>query len=170
VIRSIGAAAAGLMAALLLAGCAVADAGATFDETQRDRDGVVVAPNDHADAFTLEVGDCFDDAAPNDDDTVSEVPIVPCDMPHANEVYLSQQVDDGDGGYPGDEAMGEQGDDICRPGFASFVGLDLGASALSFSYYYPSEETWTQKGDREILCYLFDPSTTVTGTLENAAR
>ena len=118
-----------------------------------------------ADVFTVKVGDCLNDHAGNGQ--VSTVPLIDCAEPHDSEAYASITMKDA--AFPGADAVKTASDAGCEAQFNTFVGVNYAASRLSFSYYYPTTETWSQ-GDREILCLIFDPVGRTTGTLKAAAR
>jgi hypothetical protein len=117
------------------------------------------------DVFTIKVGDCVNDSAAQGE--VSTVPKADCAQPHDGEAYASIMMADGE--FPGADAVRTQSEAGCTAQFNTFVGVDYGTSALSYSYYYPTAESWAQ-GDREILCIVFDPVTRTVGSLKGAAR
>lgn len=117
------------------------------------------------DAFAIAVGDCLNDGGVEGE--VSTVVVIDCAQPHDSEAYSSIQVADGD--YPGEQVILDQAEKDCLADFNTFAGINYDQSALSFSYYYPTQGSW-ENGDREILCLILDPAGKTTGTLENAAR
>jgi len=155
-------------ATLLLSGCSLISN--LTNTTQRDDTGTVTEGNDDADVFSIKVGDCLDEPSENSDGTVSTVPIVPCTDSHVYEAYASIIVDEGDGSYPGEDTVLGQAESDCTSAFTSFVGVDYNSSSLDFTYYYPTQDTWEGIGDREILCMVYDPAGSVTGTLQGAGR
>ena len=151
--------------AFLLSGCSVLGDVLSSGAEQRDDDGTITEGGT-TDIFTIKVGDCLTD---DGGDVVSDVPTVACDQPHAYEVYFESIVAEGD--FPGEEAIIAQADADCESAFAAFVGLAYDQSALYYSYYYPTEESWNGAGDRIISCIIGDPdNTALTGTLAGAAR
>ena len=103
-----------------------------------------------ASVFLLEVGDCFDE--PDITAAVSDVPIVPCDQPHDNEVYAIYDLADGD--YPGQDAVETSALDGCLERFEPFVGRDYATSALDYFHLTPTVESWSA-GDREVICSVY---------------
>jgi hypothetical protein len=158
-VRALAVAAVGV-ASVSLAGCSllgnITGNGSTGDSTGEGTD---------TDVFTIKVGDCLNDSGSGD--VVTSVPTVPCAEPHDSEAFKSIIMADGD--FPGDDAVQTAAVDGCKPAFDAFIGLAYDSSALDFSYYYPTEESWAQ-GDREILCLAYDPAGQITGTLAGAAR
>jgi hypothetical protein len=151
----------GAAALLLLSGCSLlAPSGSAPSPTHTAGPG-----SDDASAFEIRVGDCLNDATASG--TVTTVPIVPCTEPHDSEAYASIMLDDGD--FPGDDAIQEKANAGCVEQFTEFVGLEYNASELEYTFYFPSEDSWSQ-GDREILCEVYDPESQTTGTLRGAAR
>ncbi|OJX65700.1 MAG: hypothetical protein BGO95_04465 [Micrococcales bacterium 73-13] len=141
-----------LLAVALLSGCSV---GTTSAPT------ATPTPTETTTPFTsVEAGDCYD--------TVdrSSVQVVDCDRPHGFEVFASLLLDDAE--YPGttiSDAVAAR----CKSAFATFVGVEFDASALSLRTVAPSQRTWEQ-GDREVLCVVFDPAARTSGSLAGSAR
>lgn len=118
--------------------------------------------------FTLELGQCFDDQVIEGE--VQEVPIVPCDQPHDNEVYAIFDLE-GSGAYPGDDVVQQQAGEGCLAEFEPFVGLDYQSSVLDASFLSPTAQGWVELGDREVVCYVFRLDLQkVTGTLRGTAQ
>jgi hypothetical protein len=92
---------------------------------------------------------------------------VDCSVPHESEAYASIVLEDG--AFPGDQPVADKANAGCTSEFKTFVGIDYSKSALSYNYYFPTEASWA-KGDREILCLVFDKKAKSTGTLKGAAR
>ena len=124
------------------------------------------------DVFQIKVGECFNDETP-EGETVSEVQKVDCAEPHIWEAYESIIVDEGDGTYPGEDVVTAKSETDCKAAFAEYIGIDYDSSTLYLSFYYPTEETWTQINDREILCIVTtteDFATKTTGSVKGSAK
>lgn len=124
------------------------------------------------DVFQIKVGECFNDDTP-EGETVSEVQKVDCAEPHIWEAYESVIVEEGDGTYPGEDVVTAKSETDCKAAFADYVGIDYDSSTLYLSFYYPTEETWTQINDREILCIVTtteDFATKTTGSVKGSAK
>jgi hypothetical protein len=119
------------------------------------------------DVFQLQLGQCFD--SPSATSQITDVPTVPCDQPHTNEVYaVFDLVGDA---YPGDAVVQQQAAQGCLERFEPFVGLAYEQSVLDASYLSPNEQGWTQIGDREVICYIYRlDGTQVTGSLQGTAQ
>ncbi|KGM14713.1 hypothetical protein N867_17160, partial [Actinotalea fermentans ATCC 43279 = JCM 9966 = DSM 3133] len=72
--------------------------------------------------------------------------------------------------YPGDEAIASQADEYCYGEFEGFVGVTWENSAFDYGYLSPSQESWEQGDDREVLCMIMDPEGLTTGSLAGVAR
>lgn len=131
----------------------------------RDDSGEVVEGNDSTDVFTLQVGDCLNDATAAE--TVETIPTVPCSEPHDSEIFASFLID-GDA-FPGTDVVIEQADAGCLEAFPGFVGIEYADSIYYYSYYFPTEGSWAN-GDREVLCTIYDEAGPVTGSLQNIGR
>jgi len=148
--------------AVTLSGCSVIES--IFPaQAERDEETQEVESAGEADVFTMAVGDCLND---QEADVVESVPAVPCSEPHDFEAYYSFDLVGDE--YPGEEQIYTDADQGCYDAFASFAGIAYEDSALDFSYFYPTEESWANS-DREIMCLIFDAAQS-TGTLAGAAR
>ncbi len=143
----------------LLALCLGLTACSSGDEATRDETGAV-ASEGTVDAFAVELGDCIQDptagADPNEVAEVQSIEAVPCDEPHDGEVYHVFDMPDGD--YPGDEAVLAAVEEGCVAAFADFVGKPYEESSLDYLSLQPTQETWEQMDDREVVCIVADPS------------
>ena len=131
-------------AALTLSGCSV------LDNITGGGEGVVEGEGESTDVFTIEVGDCLNDAEAGE--TVSDVPVVDCAEPHDSEAFKSIIMDDGD--FPGQAAIDTASEEGCVTAFAEFAGISYEESTLGVSWYFPTEDGWSN-GDREILCLVY---------------
>jgi hypothetical protein len=156
-------------AGLVLSGCSLISQ--VTNSTQRDDNGKVTATNEDADVFSIKVGDCLNDADVSGETTTT--PIVPCSKPHDSEAFQRFLLDDGD--YPGDDAVEQKGKDDCSgDAFTQFIGVPSDSSTISYSYYYPTEESWGN-GDREIMCTVYQTDDSgnpvkTTGSLKGAGK
>jgi hypothetical protein len=152
-------------AAVALSGCSILEQFTGGGNATRDDSGEVVEGNDNTDVFTLQVGDCLNDATASE--TVETIPTVPCAEPHDSEIYASIILE-GDT-FPGSEAVIAEADAACLEAFPGFAGIEYADSQYYYSYYFPTEGSWAG-GDREILCTIYDEAGQVTGSLENIGR
>jgi len=101
----------------------------------------------------LTVGDCIKTYP---DEEVALVPAVPCADPHEDEVYLVQDLDYGDdAAFPGDDALEKEADKLCTDELASLSSADdreYEDAGYEVTWVQPSEETWTEDGDRAVIC------------------
>jgi hypothetical protein len=116
------------------------------------------------DVFSLSVGDCFNGTAVG---TVTDVPKVDCAAPHDLEVFYDFQLTGA--AYPGDSVVSDAAKAGCQAQFDSFVGMAYADSALDFTEFTPTADSW-QGGDRTVSCVIGDPNGKTTGSLSGAAR
>lgn len=115
--------------------------------------------------FDIQVGDCLDDADSADaQGVVLSVPTVPCDADHDSEAFKEVTVSL-KGGYPGNDALESAADTQCQSPFENFVHADAADTMLDYTYYYPTADSW-RRGDRQILCLVYNPDGQVRGTLK----
>ncbi len=140
--------------------------GSDDDEPARDDETDEVTEAGDADVFEMAVGDCLpDDSSATGE--VTEVPVVPCEEPHASEVFYSYIIEGDE--LPDPTAMETIVNDQCLSNFESFVGLPYDQSALTVTWLEPTAGSW-DAGDRELLCIVADPAGGVTGSLAGVAR
>jgi len=121
-------------------------------EDVRDDDGRVVAPGPWS-VFDLRPGDCIGDVADLSGDT-DEVPLVPCDDPHTQEVFaIVRHPEDA---YPGAGAVATFSDRACLTALDAELDLSID-DGIAFSYLLPTFEGWNKSGDRSIVCVLVFP-------------
>ena len=114
--------------------------------------------------FDVSVGQCFND--PDEySEFVANLDMVDCTEPHDNEIYHTFDVA-GDV-YPSDSDMDFQAESGCIAAFEEFVGRDYWSSSLNIAWLSPSEDSWNQIDDREIVCFLYDMNLAV---LTNSAE
>ena len=142
------------------------DTASPAGETSAPAQAEETAPteSEEVNVYDLEVGDCV--AAVTDGFTVQTGP---CSEPHTEEVFAAVNLPDGDGNFPGYEAIDAQAEELCTAEFEGFVGLPYEESVLRTNLVIPSEERW-RDGDRVVLCTIYDPDGDTTGTLADANR
>jgi hypothetical protein len=116
--------------------------------------------------FSLEEGDCFGDFSGG---TVSDVDKVDCDEPHQNEVYAVFDSES-DGDFPGEGDLSDEAEEECLGDrFEDYVGLSYDQSRYFASPIVPSEESWEESDDREIVCYLHEQDgSDIDGSVEGS--
>lgn len=116
--------------------------------------------------FELEVGDCI--STPSGPTVTG----VPCSEPHDFEVYALFDVPGGPSApYPGDASITDTADTGCQGDrFTDYVGEPYATSEIYATSLSPSEATWTQQGDREVVCLARAQSGQLTGTVHDANR
>lgn len=115
------------------------------------RDGDVVTEAGTWSVFDLRVGDCL---SPDPELTgeVAEIPVVPCDQPHGQEVVAT--VLHPDDAYPGADALSQWADGACLGAIEREpLGLTLDDGIL-VSYLLPTFAGWNQENDRSVVCVL----------------
>lgn len=114
---------------------------------ERNADGAIMTAGS-VDAFEVQVGDCFDDEA-FESSEVSELPGVPCADPHDNEVYATFDLT---GDWPGADVVEELAFEGCYDRFDESIGRSYEESVIDYTAIYPSEGSWHQMNDREVIC------------------
>jgi len=124
-------------------------------EDIRDEAGRVVNPGPWS-VFDLRPGDCIGDVSDLAGDT-AELPLVPCETPHTQEVYaIAVHPDEA---YPGAGAVAAFADRACLTALDAVPGLTVDGG-IAFSYLLPTSVGWDRNGDRSIVCVLVSPDGT----------
>lgn len=129
-------------------------------------EATVAASESDTSVFELTVGTCFND--PRTTTEIQTVGVVPCDVPHDNEVFALVEYPAGpNAAYPGREPLTNLAEEECRgTAFSDYVGIDWQDSRFDTSQLTPTEESWAE-GDREIVCLLYD---IIDGPVTGSAR
>jgi hypothetical protein len=99
---------------------------------------------------TADVGDCFEQ--PDDIGAIGEFDTVDCDEAHFGEVYDKFDLEGDD--FPGTEAVSQQAQEGCLASFEEYVGIPYEESIYQILPISPTEETWNEADDREVICVL----------------
>ena len=110
---------------------------------------VVTAPTDYG----LAVGECIDDTELEHYFAGDEYLTTSCDGPHDNEVYYLHEYLPGP--FPGEDAVSEELEDVCRGQFEGYVGRDYASSSLVIYRLWPGQDLW-DSGERIGECLLYD--------------
>lgn len=89
---------------------------------------------------------------------ITEIPTVDCTEEHDAQVVGKFDMPDGE--FPGDEGVSAAAEEDCRAAFESFVGISYDESTLQMRFIGPSEQTWDQANDREVICFAIGEPTT----------
>lgn len=124
---------------------------------------VTAACSDDGKAPVLELADsgpgtCLV-AAPDLGPEVTGIPTVPCTEEHTHELYAVVPYEDGDV-FPGLAALDAFAQRSCVAEFEGYVGISVFDSTLTFSWLVPTLASWSNNGDRDVLCVVgpFDGS------------
>jgi len=145
--------AAGIVLAFFVAACSGGtDDGATvIDPSSGSATGdSSVSSGSAADAdfsAVRSVGDCFLSTEALGDGQ----PALPCSEMHLFEVFDTLQLRDAS--FPGQQALGAEGRDLCRSRFRDATGAHFETVLVTVLWVHPSEETWSN-GDRRISCVV----------------
>ncbi|TDK25321.1 hypothetical protein E2F48_08575 [Arthrobacter crusticola] len=135
------------------------------DVPVRDKTGAVTEELE-TNPFSITTGDCIMD--PGDGD-IYELTVVPCTETHDLETYAVTYLPEGE--YPGEDAVLEASDAFCLDEFERFIGLRYEESVLDMYTFYPTDQTWTWKGDREVICLAGEyEGASAPGSLKGAGR
>jgi len=116
--------------------------------------------------FALEPGMCFDDVWDADGkfDFATLPQIVPCEMPHDNEIVAIVSMGDGDF-PPGDlEPLVVE---LCDPEYRAFLGRPVRDAQMGTLAYWPIETDW-DAGARSAICTV-DANEKVVGTARSGS-
>ena len=135
---------------ITVAGAAVAAVIGITTAAERNSVGEITSAG-AVDAFEVRVGDCFDDGAFASTE-VSELPGIPCSEPHDNEIYATFDIQ---GDWPGEEQVEELASQGCYDRFAKVIGRTYEESVVDFTTIFPSQGSWKQRDDREVICVAY---------------
>jgi hypothetical protein len=139
------------------------------DDTTRNEQNEIIESGGLG-AFSIEVGDCLNVPSEEGYSVVQSVEGVPCTQPHNAQAYAIFDLTGFSDAFPGSAAFEEQAAQGCYDRFQSFVGISYEQSALYINFLEPTEDSWVNLDDREILCVLQPESGTFTYDAQNSGR
>lgn len=140
--------------AVALVVVALIGAGVAFFLHLRSDSGEPGTAAGDVEAAGLRPGDCWNDVSDGTGE-VLEVPAVPCDQPHDNEVFAVVEVPGAPGSaFPGMETLDLLGEEKCLQEFAGYTGELYEFSSLDLWMLFPTPSSW-ELGDREVICSLY---------------
>ena len=99
-------------------------------------------------AFDMEIGECFQEP---DALEFSDVDKVDCAEPHDNEVFAIYNLTTPS--LPTADVMFEG----CVQRFGAAIGTSYETSIYYVSLFGPTQESWDDLNDREVVCYVYLP-------------
>lgn len=100
---------------------------------------------------TAEVGACVN-TTDMEGEEITEIPTVDCSEEHDAQVFFLAEMTDSE--FPGREGVQAAAEEQCLPEFEGFVGTGYQESSLEINFIGPSQETWDQADDREVICFV----------------
>jgi hypothetical protein len=125
----------------------------------------VITHRGHISAFSLRVGDCFDN--PAGAHSVNTVTAIPCDQPHNAQIYAKFRLTGSDFSYPGAAKIARLARSGCNARIGS-VNKSMTTSAMTVRILLPEEASWIA-GQRTVSCMIVNPTANLTTSLLNSA-
>jgi hypothetical protein len=143
----------------------VAIVAANVGKATRSATTGVITHRGHMNAFSLRVGDCFDN--PTGAHTVDMVTAIPCDQPHNAQIYARFKLTGSDFSYPGAATVARRARSGCNARIGS-VNKTMTTGAMTVRILLPEETSWTA-GHRTVSCMVVNPTATLTTSVLNSA-
>ena len=144
------------------------------DTTEEESSDTTEAEDEDADSGangqvpTADVGDCITNQVANT--SVSAFEVVSCDEPHTGE--LIHKFDLPDGEFPDQATIQAAIEAECLGStFEDYVGTPYETSEIFITPVTPTQQTWDQADDREVLCFgTLEGGAELTGTIQGSGR
>jgi hypothetical protein len=122
-----------------------------------------ITGNGSVGVFLLRVGDCFQNPSASQASAgVTEVPAVPCTIPHNAQVFAQLQATGTS--YPGHDALLGQATSGCRAQVAGSLDKSKITSTMGLHFLVPLAQSWAD-GRRTITCLVVDSTPDLTSSL-----
>jgi hypothetical protein len=116
--------------------------------------------------FSLQPGACFQVVAAGE---VTGIETVDCEEPHANEVFHTFEL--GGEEFPAAEVVDATVAQECfGTAFERYIGEPYETSEVEVLPIRPTERSWDEADDREVLCAARIPGERVEGSLRGSGR
>lgn len=115
------------------------------------------------DTYSLAVGECIG-AIPNG--SASTFTLIPCNQKHYWEAFARTSLAGDD--FPGAKKVDDQAATFCQAEYKTFLGVARSKSSYQLTYLQPTRDTWTNFGDRDVVCLAGRVTGGLVGSLENA--
>jgi hypothetical protein len=87
----------------------------------------------------------------------AQMPVVSCGQPHSGEVFFAGNGWPANKAYPGDKAIYNDSDALCKKSFKAYVGIPVAESFLGYTWVSPVQDQWVTDGYRHLACVAYDP-------------
>jgi Domain of unknown function (DUF4190)/Septum formation len=124
----------------------------------------VITHRGHINAFSLRVGDCFDN--PAGAKRVDMVTAIPCDQPHNAQIYAKFKLTGSDFSYPGAAVVERRARSGCNARIGT-VNKSMTTSEMTVRILLPEQTSWAA-GQRTVSCMVVNPTATLTTSLLNS--
>lgn len=124
----------------------------------------VITRRGHINAFSLRVGDCFDN--PAGAKAVNTVTAIPCNQPHNAQIYAKFKLTGSDSSYPGAAVVEQRARSGCNARIGS-VDKSVTSSAMTVRILLPERTSWAA-GQRTVSCMVVNPTANLTSSLLNS--
>ena len=103
-------------------------------------------------AAQADPGDCIEEL---ESGSVEELEKVDCEESHVAEVFAVLDLENGD--FPGTDEITTMSAEACLDEFEDYVGVAYNDSEYEIFPIAPSEESWEEADDREVICLAGNP-------------
>ncbi|MDQ1288477.1 MAG: hypothetical protein QG622_2042 [Actinomycetota bacterium] len=135
---------------------------AIVGEATRDSDGAV-AQAGTVSSEALAIGDCLSELTESDD--VTDVPAVPCGQPHKGEVFAVIPLSGST--WPGEQQLLRTAEDKCDRALYTYSQSGVADPSIEIFFFYPTQDSWTQRDDRSLVCVATPAQGTLTGSIKD---
>ena len=137
---------------------------ANLGKATRSASTGVITHRGHINAFSLRVGDCFDN--PVGARAVNTVTAIPCDQPHNAQIYAKFKLTGSDFSYPGAAVVEQRARSGCNARIGT-VNKSMTTSAMTVRILLPEKIAWVA-GQRTVSCMVVNPTETLTTSVLNS--
>ncbi len=126
--------------------------GGSVESTEPDDVETYTVTNPDSGLMSAEVGACtLTDYLQGD--SIDELPLMACTEVHDAEIVGLFDIEGED--FPGIDGVKEAADAGCTSAFEEYVGTPAAESELTIFTIYPTEQTWNNLDDREVICIAY---------------
>ena len=119
----------------------------------------------------LQTGQCIEPPSKPTPE-VETVQVFPCTEAHTEELFAIVPYNKTDAGteYPGDKVLRDFANGACLERYEDYVGAPYTDSSLFYTFLLPSPRSWSDRDDRDVMCFVTTTGEKLHASVKGSGR